>query len=252
MEMLKLGMSQDINKLPTKTAGLHGVFKDETFFDDLSDEHKGYILGLISSDGYIRDIPYHIKFDVNDRDEALIDYVHAVLGGSKSYVTRLVPKKTHETTSVRLCICSKKLVSKLKDLGLSQAKTYTQPSNFDDLPTVESKKGYLRGIFEGDGCIVFTDQNHKYAYIEIVGSWQLITDIAKHVEWERPSFYVLRNHFTKKKKVTSPIPNGQHSVIVKNRQDVKRFYDYIYTGYEYQFCLERKRSRFLEMGLLYD
>lgn len=226
------------------------VYKDEAFFDDLSSERQGYVLGLISSDGYIRKNLGHLKFEVNEKDSPLLDYVQSVLGGSKSFITRLSPRKDRDITSCRLTVCSRKLVTRLAELRLGQAKTFNQPDNFSDMRTVEAKKGYLRGLFDGDGTIVFISKNKRCAYVELCGSEPLLNSVADLVGLERHSFYVLANtHGEKKRKISEFQKDRQHSLIVKNRADVKRFYEYMYEGYAYDFCLERKRSRFLEMDL---
>ncbi len=113
-----------------------------------------YVLGFFAADGSMlqnRRGSCFIEFTSTDR--ILLQWVqHA--SGSNHYISKRPPRKSHWKQSYRLQIGSKEWFNDLSALGFTQGKSNSL--SFPDVPR-EFLGDFIRGYFDGDGCVYFSE-----------------------------------------------------------------------------------------------
>jgi hypothetical protein len=124
-------------------------------------------------------------------------------------------------------------------LGLAQRK-----STKNILPVVkpESYSHFVRGVFDGDGCIGVHRQNYKdkiyrYPHVEIVGSRALMEDFNTKI---CKSIGIPERNIQK-----HSMSNFLFRWRIHGDEIVGKFYNYIYPWKDVA-CLKRKRDKFEE------
>lgn len=125
------------------------VTVDRQFFKSIDSEVKAYTLGLTATDGFISYNPKGRYFGIELQmpDSIVLHTIAKAITGNDSCVkvqTRLGKKPTE-----RMIVHSRDLVEQLMNLGIT-SKPLRQCVK--DLPEHYARH-YLRGIFDGDGCI---------------------------------------------------------------------------------------------------
>jgi len=124
---------------------------NKDFFKTWSPE-MAYVFGYFAADGgmtYNARGAYYLEF--NSADEALILLVRILLD-SNHMISKRVRKKEKWKQIYRLQIGSKEMFEDLLRLGMTPAKSKTL--QFPEVPN-RYLKDFVRGYFDGDGCIYF-------------------------------------------------------------------------------------------------
>jgi intein/homing endonuclease len=158
---------------------------DENYFHDINTEEKAYWLGFLYADGYIYcarkkntgRFSRMLKLTLhNDDFEHLVKFQKALSSDvSIKFETRL---NRPNVIYPSLKIYNKQLVLDLIDKGCVQAKTHilTFPTFLDQ----ELIRHFVRGYFDGDGCITRTNKdNNKSAQLNITGRKDFLLEIQK-------------------------------------------------------------------------
>ena len=112
-------------------------------FNSLTEKEKYYILGLLYADGCSIISP-RWKVILKMKDEQIIADVSKVLGANY--------RKCKEG-AFEVSLYGKEKTELWIDLGIVPRKTYLDsPEIFDKIPD-EYKRDFVRGLFDGDGCI---------------------------------------------------------------------------------------------------
>ena len=125
---------------------------DETFFKCIDSEEKAYILGFVAADGFVDEVRNSLKIGLNEQDVDILEKIKICLK-SDHPIKHFVKDKKYNHVSVDLC--SKKIVSDLKSLGLYQGKSLTMTGDIIRKVDPRFIKDFLRGYFDGDGCIFY-------------------------------------------------------------------------------------------------
>lgn len=123
---------------------------DHNFFSEWNSD-MSYVLGFFAADGsMIRNNrgAHFIEFHITDR--SLLEDIRKLLASNHKITTRV--RNSRWKTGYRLQIGSKKIFQDLIKIGFSQRKSNTL--KFPEIPT-EYVADYVRGYFDGDGCIYF-------------------------------------------------------------------------------------------------
>lgn len=133
---------------------------DEDVFDAIDSEEKAYWFGFLCADGYNHKSKTSIALRLKNDDLEILQKF-------QKFLKTNIPIKTYERYTeigkyrkyCELYIGSVKLSRNLTKLGCMQAKTYIL-----DFPTSVPKhliKHFLRGYFDGDGCISITKRSDR-------------------------------------------------------------------------------------------
>lgn len=134
-----------------------GVFRDrsrrryhlnEDFFSKIDTEKKAYVLGLLSADGTVN--ARSVWLMLHAKDEHILRDVRDAMGSNARILERTFAKRPDWGPYKYVYFGSKKLVADLAKHGVGPRKSLTL--NFPKLPK-RLERHYLRGLFDGDGCI---------------------------------------------------------------------------------------------------
>ena len=140
------------------------------YFDNIDTEKKAYLLGFITADGsvtYRKDREYGkvLRLEVQERDECVIDLLISELNSeSKKYY-----REKNNKRSVQVNINSSEIVESLSKYGVIPNKTYLMANLYRELGE-NFEKHYLRGLFDGDGSIYFSNGIPHCSFVEGIES----------------------------------------------------------------------------------
>lgn len=200
---------------------------DEDYFEFLTPE-SSYILGYITADGDVRYKPYMLRISSKDKD---------MLESIKNRFAVDCPiRKEYSTfgSCYRLQVSRKKIVLDLAKFGIipNKSKTIKFPTNIPSELLVH----YIRGYFDGDGCVCrikskYGKKNPRFAVSFVSGSKDYLEGLKK-VSYKIMGF---ESNITKKE-------GNCWMLFAKNFASGVRFYNSIYENST--IYLPRKKSIF--------
>lgn len=143
---------------------------DENFFENIDTEEKAYWLGFIYADGYIingvvGNKYYHeLGVELQEKDYTQLKKFNKSIRGNLEikYRTRIcnLSNKAYNTCFIKLY--SKKIVEDLQRQGvfLNKSLIIKLPKLTDNL-----MPHFIRGFFDGDGCLVKNNHKNGKSYI---------------------------------------------------------------------------------------
>lgn len=210
---------------------------DETFFDKIDSEQKAYILGLLFADGYNHEGRGVVSLSLQEQDREILNKISLAMKNTKPLqfinMKRYHKGKAHQN-QYRLNLCSRYFSHKLSTMGCYQCKSLS--CKFP-LVTPELLRHFIRGYFDGDGCVSYTNDRRNYpcGSISFVGSEFFSNALSKHLEVLEISAAVsYSNRYNKQIR----------RVAFGGRNQLIKFYEYIYT--DATIYLERKKHKFDE------
>ena len=150
------------------------IITNENFFETIDTPQKAYWLGFVVADGYISisDNRFGIELAKKDKDH-LIKFKNA-LESNKGLEER---KRKGRLTAYQFRLSSKKIINDLSELGITGNKTYNMKSMLKKLDK-DLQSHYLRGVFDGDGCIYLPKKKND-CVISLTGKYEVLLDFAK-------------------------------------------------------------------------
>ncbi len=126
---------------------------NNTYFDVLDSAEKSYWLGFFCADGYLYKSGKQASFILSSRDKRHLQRLADNFNLSVRE-TQVPDARTGRTyNSVRLVMSSRNLCNSITAKGIPQRKTAELSSAvFQSIP-VEFVRDFIRGYFDGDGCI---------------------------------------------------------------------------------------------------
>lgn len=134
---------------------IHTVVED--FFDIINTEEKAYILGFLYADGYNNTTNGSVRVSLHIKDKVLLEKI-------STYLTSNIVKtySTDKGTFCQIEICSKKLSLQLEKLGCVKAKSLILQFPTEEQVPKEFQRHFIRGYFDGDGCISIGKKGFPY------------------------------------------------------------------------------------------
>lgn len=143
---------------------------NEDYFEKIDSQEKAYLLGLIASDGCVTEKNYFalasIDIEVLELLKKELEYTGDIY----------IPKRKEQenwNTAYRINFSSKKICKDLAKYGVIPNKTFS----FNKIPDIKPiyYRHFIRGYFDGDGCIYSYDNDKRYAF-EIICTESLATE----------------------------------------------------------------------------
>ena len=191
-----------------------------------------YFLGFMGADGAIANKSNQICLEIQDSDSEVLEKLRNAM--------ELERPIKHYTTArgydnAKLYIEDKNLKNKLKEYNLIPNKTYDNSFAIpDNIPSLYFKD-YLRGYFDGDGCIKQTGPYH-YLTFQIDGSLKVMKQLADNIL----KYVGVQVGFSS---------NQKHKVVLYRitaySEKAKQIFDYMYQN-KNSIYLERKYQRYLQ------
>ena len=220
-----------LGRYPTRSKNSKDV--DLSFFELIDTKEKAYILGLIYSDGSIDKDGYGFSFVSKDYDQVYL-LKSLLKSDHKICLVNSHDKRTNKTYSrYTIHICSKKMTTDLKNLGLHNSKSFS--CNF---PKIDMNYiwHFIRGLFDGDGCITKMHEKEGCLSFSMILSGELKDKIK--------DFFNERGMSPTKDQVKFKNMDGSISSLkYSSYKDLKFIYDNIYEDSN-ELRLERKYELF--------
>lgn len=202
------------------------------YFDKIDTEEKAYWLGFLFADGAITQYnkSYDIELSLNINDKEHVEKYAKAIG--KNYVNN------NSTYRSRCIVGSKHMFNTLASYGCTVKKSLTlkfpNESIFKDKTLI---RHFIRGYFDGDGCVSFGNKDHTIPTVSIIGT----KDFLNGIQLIYKSNKNLRNN-NKNQNITK--------VLKYSTNEAFTFIDWLYK--DSTIYLERKYNRYKEFCRLYE
>lgn len=198
---------------------------NESYFKLIDSNSKAYILGFLAADGC--NTNKQIIFQINKRDLEVLQFI-------RDEICKESPiKEVKNTDKIRLEFNSIEMCKDLTDLGIVKAKT--KILKFPFIP-VEYLSHFIRGCFDGDGCITKKGKNRlRFSYasasIEFIDK---LEKILRRICNLTPRKIYIHKH------------SGIFYLEYCKKEDIKKLFNFMYENS--CFHLKRKYDKFLING----
>lgn len=142
-------------------------YYNEKYFEKIDNEHKAYWLGFLYADGYIEPIyrnnkikAFRIEIGLSSTDKQHLECFINDIESNVPIKEKIQKINNQEYLSCKVRINNTKMCKDLINLGCTTKKslTLTFPT-IDQVPLVYVKD-FIRGYFDGDGCISYSERNY--------------------------------------------------------------------------------------------
>ena len=211
------------------------------YFKKIDSDKKAYLLGLFVTDGHLSS--KRNLFSFSSIDKELVEFFISELYNGDNRILKSYPMTIFGTnipsgkTGYRIRIERALFCENLRLLNITHGKDKLSKFILDVIPD-EFKKDFIRGLFDGDGCISYTQAFKRN----------------KPCGRKKPTLYICNQDINFLKKIQKELilnnvymkiysDNKIHYLKCSSLSTVDKFYKYIY--YNSTFCLMRKKEKFL-------
>lgn len=218
---------------------------NKNFLNDISSD-TAWILGLLVSDGFVRknNLSGYFGLSLKREDEDVVFKVKNMLkytGPVYKGMHRLTYKgRTKEFSYSLLQINGIETVKKMEQLGILQNKTLRERflTCIKDTKDEEKISNFIRGIYEGDGSILFDNKRNSSCF-QIVGTRCLLQVIQT---------YLMHYGHLNKTKLTQNISGTNHFALrYRGNLQVIKILEWIYKYSNPTNRMDRKFNKFNEI-----
>lgn len=217
---------------------------NKDYFEVIDSEDKAYWLGFLYADGcicrtYKNDkLRYmHLEIQLCDEDKGHLLKFSSCIESNVPIKEKVTSCNGNEYKSSRLTICSRKMCYDLIDHGCVPRKTYgvRLPSE-KDVPKLYMRD-FLRGFFDGDGCICTTTMGGKpHIELNLTGIKDMLIDIS--------SFLYDEGVIQRLPKIHNDSRSKACSIYFYGYDNIKEILDYLYK--DSKTYLDRKYKKYIE------
>lgn len=209
-----------------------GSVKNRNYFEEINNSTKAYILGWMFSDGnvYIKNkVNYRVSLNVQEQDRFICDLMQKEIGGTINFIDN---SSKNWKNQIRFTVNSEFLTNDLINLGCIPNKTHHELS-IPDIPK-DLIIDFIRGVFDGDGCISFQKKDKTITFKISCNSEQFLNKIG--------SF--LLNFNISKYRVFKHKSSNCYNLEIKRKNDIVILYHLLYSSPSYN--LQRKKNKWEE------
>lgn len=225
-----IGRILEKHNIPRTGVGRRKYSLNEHYFDEIDSPEKSYILGLLYADGSNNEKKYTISISLQENDKDTLEKIRLLVESEKP-LEYLDYSNKHDNgytykNQYRLLFFSSYMCKTLKEKGVYPNKSLKLefPIWIDE----EYVRHFIRGYFDGDGCVCFS--NNGNCIVTITSTESFCSVFKNYIE------SLLKIHVT----ITdASCHNGITKVVsISGKNQVKKFLDYIYN--DSTIHLERK------------
>lgn len=211
---------------------------NDNYFNEINSHERAYWLGFLLTDGYMCESTKLITIALQTRDIEILENFKRCLDSDGIVKLFKSNKNKVKREHVYFRFNNTKIVSDLKKLGMTQAKSYTV-----EMPEIDDKYFYsfLLGAFDGDGCLQLFKKKSgglQFSAALCSASDNFIKQILNKL-----------NQFGFKfcyRKQIQKSGNYLYNLYTGHRIEGARFLDKLYENLDASFPLQRKRLIYLE------
>ena len=196
-----------------------------SYFEKLTPE-SAYWLGFIQADGNVSsgDKNHAVSIEVHGKDRYVLERFIKDISGT-------YPVKETKGNCVRVRVFSPKMHSDLISYGVLPNKS--KLGSFPKIQDPQLFKHYVRGVFDGDGSIMFKNGTRKRPRVVISGGEEFCKDLLTQIQRET-GITTGGSYFY----------SSIYGTTFEGYNSVKIFYDWLYK--DAHFFMKRKHDRFAE------
>lgn len=200
----------------------NGVVQLEDIKSKEGSRDFNYFLGLLATDGCVTGD--RVVLDFSESNKELLDYWNEFLS-NKCNITKSI-HKIYKVTQYRIAFRNQEICDYLGSFGIVPRKTYGLTLKYIDWDV-------LRGIIDGDGCVLSRNNDTTVSIGITSGSKQFLEQISK--------FY-LDNGIKSYLKESNRNLNTTYYLYVHKTEDIIKIYKNLYKNAH--FYLKRKKLKF--------
>lgn len=206
------------------------------FDNGVNSQLEAYILGFIYADGHVKADGRTLEFNIGIKDIDFVQQMCDIFNEdlNKNYTVKIRHKLPRDLC--HLSIHSTKLVSNLNKLYIHHIKMNDKCSDVFDTLDDAYKPAFLRGYFDGDGCITF---DNGYPYVMFTS-----TNI---VLLESIAAYCVNNNICSNSHIIMR-DTGVNQFTIYGYNNAIKFRNLIYN--DMNICLPRKYIRLMSIVAL--
>lgn len=150
---------------------------NEHYFDEINTPSKAYILGLLYADGCNHPEHYSVTLSLQEADRGVIEFVkNEIEYEGPIRVNQLSHKNPKHKDQYILCINDEYMSHRLEKLGIVQTKSLIL--QFPNFITDELIPHFIRGYFDGDGCVSY-DEKYQKCYTKTAGTKEFCNKLSE-------------------------------------------------------------------------
>ena len=204
------------------------------YFDSIDTEEKAYWLGFIFADGYISSSPlksegkkaYTFELSLKLGDQNHLKLLQKELNTERPVLTT--------NSRCRLLVNSKHFWETLNNYGCTPNKSLILKfPNSKIFKTKDLIRHFMRGYFDGDGCISYANKEHTTLTMQLLGTKDFLQIFIQNLPEDLRDFTLRHNH-NNEKELTYLINTSSNKAY--------KFFKFLYENSN--VYLERKYSRF--------
>ncbi len=211
---------------------------NQNWLDSVDSEEKAYFLGFMYADGNNTITRNTVSISLQEADKCILDKFKLLLGMEHTlqYIpARLINKDQKIYTSQPMCklaITNIYFSKRCEELGIIANKSLKL--KFPEWLDKSLHHHFIRGYFDGDGCVHFNKANKSLLFY-MLGTFEFLTDIAQILKY---NCNINLNKITKIKNIYSLRYSG-------NKNSLK-FFSWLYK--DATIYLERKKEKFIKLN----
>lgn len=215
---------------------------NKSFFNNIDTEHKAYWLGFIYADGSIgktdktQTTENRLSINISAKDiELLYKFAESINYNNPKIQVYKPNESTYGTNDMcRIYLNSVELVNDLKNHGIKPNKTINGVSFPFESMHQDLYKHFIRGFFDGDGCISIHSRENSFGF-SIIGEKDILLSVQQ----------ILMSKCNLNKTKLTDYPHKSFEIYdlrYGGRLQVQRIFNYLYS--DATIYLERKYNKF--------
>lgn len=155
---------------------------DEHVFDNIDTEEKAYWLGFLFADGCLNKRDNSFELSLAEKDKEHLEKFNIFIKHSRNIKIKKINLNGKIFNCYRCSFNSKHLCDTLKSYGcVPQKSNILKFPNIDLFNNKSLIKDFLRGYFDGDGCITHINKEHTRIAIKICGTIDFLNEYQKYL-----------------------------------------------------------------------
>lgn len=206
---------------------------DDKYFDTIDNEHKAYWLGFIYADGSHNEKRHSLIINLKEEDSYILSQFYKDIKCVRS--VKKYYNKQFNKYYAHVSVYSSHLSKSLLKQGIPHNKSFKIKFPSNDIVPYNLKRHFIRGYFDGDGCVSIPKNNIKTNF-SIAGNYDFLKGMKEHIEENIPNFKISLN-------------KCNHSNIYSINKGgcfiVEKFLEWLYN--DSTIYLQRKHDKYLKI-----
>lgn len=213
-------------------------FCNKEYFDVIDTEEKAYVLGFYYADGCV--VGNNLVIQLSDVDTEIVEKFKKIFYDDREanygFENKMTPKSGMKRY-VGLGARSDHMIETLNKIGLTPRKSLTAIFPSEEFLPKHLQRHFIRGIFDGDGCIHIPNNKKESPICMFIGSenctYSIIDIINENLKIQPQLIYA---------KDTKHPTLQTHTFVYKNFKNCKKFLDFMYK--DSTIYLQRKYKKY--------